>query len=293
MIDFHEHPAALVARALAHRTEEIALALLGEPSFATPRGWRWGRRGSLWLSRVGETRGRWYDHERGKGGDLLDLLARERNLTLKEAILAALELGGGIGRVGAHQTRSTEALRKGNEGRIQYALRLWREASPLHGSLGERYFVEHRKLEVYKLPLDHVLRWHKHLSAIVALMPDPSTGKSVGLHRTFLNSSGAKIERKMVGRQGVVRLSLDDGATYGVGITEGIEDGLAVLLSGWSPVWAATSAGAVARFPVLSGVEALTIFADADEPGLEAARACCVRWRDAGREVSIASPRVA
>ena len=97
----------------------------------------------------------------------------------------------------------------------------------------------------------------------------------------------------MLGRQGVVRLSPDEAISFGLGITEGIEDGLAVLLSGWSPVWAATSAGAIARLPVLCGVETLTIFADADDPGLQAAQACGARWCDASREVSIASPRVA
>ena len=69
-----------------------------------------------------------------------------------------------------------------------------------------------------------------------------------------------------------------------------IEDGLAVLLSGWVPVWAATSAGAVARFPVLPGIDSLTLFADSDAAGLKAAEACKDRWRAAGREVVIAQP---
>jgi len=44
----------------------------------------------------------------------------------------------------------------------------------------------------------------------------------------------------------------------GLAIAEGIEDGLAVLLTGRAPVWAATSAGALAKFPVLIGIECLT-----------------------------------
>lgn len=85
-----------------------------------------------------------------------------------------------------------------------------------------------------------------------------------------------------------MRLSSSEGE--GLGISEGIEDGLAVLLSGWAPVWAATSAGAIARFPVLAGIMALTIFADADEPGIAAARKCAAQWRDAGREVRVSCP---
>ena len=77
----------------------------------------------------------------------------------------------------------------------------------------------------------------------------------------------------------------------GLGIAEGVEDGLAVLLSGWSPVWAATSAGALAKFPILSGIEALTVFADSDAAGTKSAETCRDRWLAAGREVVIAAPR--
>jgi hypothetical protein len=99
-----------------------------------------------------------------------------------------------------------------------------------------------------------------------------------------------KIERKMLGQQAVVRITKDDAVTGSLGITEGVEDALAVVLSGWSPVWAATSAGAVAKFPVLPGIESLTIFADADAAGLRSAEACRERWRLAGREAVIAAP---
>src|SRR5262249_41413079 len=74
------------------------------------------------------------------------------------------------------------------------------------------------------------------------------------------------------------------------GITEGVEDAIAILLSGWSPVWAATSAGGVAKFPILFGIEALTVFADADAAGLRAAQICRDRWLAAGHEAVIAAP---
>jgi hypothetical protein len=175
--------------------------------------------------------------------------------------------------------------------RIDGARRLWKATAPLAGTLGERYFIEHRKLLIGTLvpELSH-LRWHAGDSAVVALMTDAISGDPVGVHRTFLNPDGAKIQRKMLGVQGVVRLSLDDAVTASLGLTEGIEDGLAVLLSGWSPVWAATSAGAIAKFPVLAGIESLTIFADADAAGLRSAELCQGRWRRAGREAVVAAP---
>jgi putative DNA primase/helicase len=158
-------------------------------------------------------------------------------------------------------------------------------------TLGEHYLVEHRKLDKARLSLGHALRWHIGIQALVALMTDPASNEPVGIHRTFLESDGAKRERKMLGRQGVIRLSPDDTVTMGLGLTEGVEDGLAVLLSGWTPVWSATSAGAIERFPVLPGVEALTLFADADATGLKAAQACRDRWLVVGREAVIAQPR--
>ena len=95
----------------------------------------------------------------------------------------------------------------------------------------------------------------------------------------------------MLGRQGVIRLSADEEVTLGLGLTEGIEDGLAVLLSGWAPVWCATSAGAIERFPVLSGIESLTIHADYDNAGINAAQICVDRWIAADRDAFISYPK--
>jgi putative DNA primase/helicase len=176
------------------------------------------------------------------------------------------------------------------QARFDAAMRWWRQAGPLDGSLGERYFVEHRKQNVRPLRLAHCLRYHADTRAVVALMTDAVSGEPVGIHRTFLDCNGAKIDRKMLGRQGVVRLTPDADVTGSLGLTEGLEDSIAALISGWAPVWAATSAGAMARFPVLAGIEALTIFADSDDTGLNAARACCSQWRQAGRDANWVAP---
>ena len=173
--------------------------------------------------------------------------------------------------------------------RIEVALNLWKQCVALKDTLGFKYFTEHRGLHIGLLNLDHVLRWHKGIHAVVALMTDPLTNEPTGVHRTYLNPDATKRERKMLGRQGVIRLNPDEDVTQGLGLTEGIEDGLAVLLSGWAPVWAATSAGAIARLPALNGIEALTIFRDDNEVGVKAAEACAQRWDEAGREVFIAS----
>ena len=283
-----------IARALANRAEDISVALLGEPTSKSRKEYRWGKRGSLWLSRSGARRGRWYDHERGVGGDLLDLIAREHGVQLGDAIRIAERdhLGNETirQRVPKWTPASAPAATDDVEARFKAALRIWGKTEPLVSTLAERYFVKHRTLDVRLLDLDHCLRWHGGIRAVVGLMTDPVSNEPTGIHRTFLDGDGAKLERKMLGRQGVVRLSSDDEVTMGLGITEGVEDGLAVLLSGWAPVWAATSAGAIDRFPVLAGIEALTIFADADAPGIKAANTCLVRWRSAGLDACVAAP---
>ena len=101
---------------------------------------------------------------------------------------------------------------------------------------------------------------------------------------------GDDVDRHASGKQGVIRLTPDENVTLGLGICEGIEDGLSILLSGYAPVWCATSAGAIARFPIIGGIESLTIFADADGPGIDAAGQCLHRWRIAGREATVLPP---
>jgi putative DNA primase/helicase len=179
----------------------------------------------------------------------------------------------------------------GVAGRVAYALRLWSESKPLTGTLGERYLIDVRKLAISALRLEHAVRWHAGINAVVGLMTDPASAQLIGVLRTFLlNADGTKREKKMIGRMGIIRLSPDDDVITGIGIAEGIEDGLAVLVNSWSPVWAATCCWSIARLPVLKGIESITIFADADKPGLDAAQTCCERWREAGREARIVAP---
>jgi hypothetical protein len=61
---------------------------------------------------------------------------------------------------------------------------------------------------------------------------------------------------------------------------------------GFQPVWALGSAGAIAAFSVLPGVDALTILAETDDGGANAraARRCARAWIAAGRETAIAMP---
>ena len=90
-----------------------------------------------------------------------------------------------------------------------------------------------------------------------------------------------------------VKLTPNEDVVEGLGIAEGIETALAIMRVGFRPIWACASTSIMKPFPVLDGIETLTIFADNDASGagLTAARECVARWRLAGREVRVFMPR--
>lgn len=121
--------------------------------------------------------------------------------------------------------------------------------------------------------------------------------ETIGLHLTWLICSEGKWERqnrRYLGRKqgGVVRLWPDECVTNGLGIAEGIETALSAA-NVFAPVWAALDAGNLACFPVIEGIEVLTVFADNDASGVgeRAGGDCGKRWLDAGRAVRVLMPK--
>jgi hypothetical protein len=190
---------------------------------------------------------------------------------------------------------SADDIRERNK---RFAHQLWRESILLPGTLGEHYFLEHRKIDIRGLELDHALRWHPGERMIVALMTDPVTNEPLGIHRTFLNRDGTKLDRKMLGPSGVVRLWPDEAVTTSLVLGEGVETTLAAAIhvehrgALLRPAWAAGSASAVAKFPVLTAIETLTVLIDNDagKAGENAGVECADRYRKARRRVVLLIP---
>jgi len=179
---------------------------------------------------------------------------------------------------------------------------LWREAVLASGTLAEAYLA-HRGLRLEpRMPLRfHPRAWRNRANgppgpAMLALMTCPERNEPTGVHVTYLRPDGrgkadGPSPKMMLGRSGVIRLSLNEQVTLGIGLAEGIETSVAVMQRlNWRPIWAATCAGAVASFPVLPGLDAITIFSDCDPAGVRAAKACARRWVEAGREATIWTP---
>ena len=291
---------------------EVARILLGAPQKASrPGEMRYRRKGSLTVFTEAAT---YFDFEAGEGGGLLSLIAQERHCPPGEAVAWLREMGFISPAPGAPvPRRRAERLanpspdrdhagepakpRKDDAERIRRALALWNEAISAEATMADHYLAG-RGVALPAEP-SRMIRYHaacpfgegQRLPCMLALMRDPATGEAIGVHRTAFSPQGMKLDRRMLGRAGAIMLSRSDDVTHGLGIAEGIETALSVLAAGWAPVWAVCSAGGIASFPVLPGIEALTVFADADEPGQNAARAVAERYADAGREASVIYPR--
>lgn len=190
-----------------------------------------------------------------------------------------------------------------NAARIARAVKIWNEAAPAQGTVVEHYLAG-RGLEL-RVHEHEVIRFHPrcpwrdeaenrtiYVPAMIAAMRAIDGNKITAVHRTRLTPVGAKVDRRMLGQASgaAIKLDADDAVTMGLAIGEGIESCLAARQLGFQPVWALASAGAVAAFPVLSGVEALTMLGENDTSSDKAMGQCAQRWHAAGKEITIVTP---
>lgn len=186
------------------------------------------------------------------------------------------------------------------------ALAIWEEGKPPQGTPVEAYLAARRCPPSPAVQSADALRFSAacpfgqfHLPAMIAPVRDVRTGKLVGIHRTALADDGTgKREmppglspKMMMGRAKGGAVMLQPAAAC-LGIAEGIETALSAHIIFEMPVWAALSAPGVRHFPIIPGLKQLTVFADHDEPGLNAACDCAERYSKAGIEVEVRYPQV-
>jgi hypothetical protein len=186
------------------------------------------------------------------------------------------------------------------------ALRLWQAARPIAGTLAARYLDEHRRIDLAALPanIDDVLRFHPRCPfgpgvrhpCLLALMRSVTGDESTGVLRIALAPDGNRLERRMLGNWGAVKLW---PANAHLIVGEGIETVLAAATrlshkgEALRPAWSAISSTGLGKLSVIAGVERLIVLVDHDRNGVgqtEAARVA-ERWSRAGRHVTQLKPK--
>jgi hypothetical protein len=144
----------------------------------------------------------------GAHGDAVDWLMMVDGMNRDEA-MAVLERTNGTLVVAPPRIDDGEASHA-------RALQLWRQAKPIAGTLAAQYLTERRRIDLTALPanIDEVLRFHPRCPfgagarhpCLLALMRDVVSDEPTGIHRIALTPAADKIERRMLGRGGAVKL---------------------------------------------------------------------------------------
>jgi hypothetical protein len=175
------------------------------------------------------------------------------------------------------------------------ALEIWNAARDVGGTLAAQYLAR-RKLVLPEGVSGRAIRFHASCPfggdrhpTMIGLFRAIVNNEPRAIHRTALTPDGDKLGRKMLGRKSgtAIKLTPDEDVTTSIAIGEGIESTLGGMLLGFVPAWALGDVCGIASFPVLSGVETLTIFVDRDVSGTgqRCAIECSRRWTRAGRQV--------
>jgi putative DNA primase/helicase len=173
------------------------------------------------------------------------------------------------------------------------ALDIWHGSIDPVGTPVESY-LRGRGLDLEHDLAGHVIRWNPCRRAMVSLFRNIETDEPQAIARTFINQEGRKLSRKFYGPVGgaAIKLDPDDEVLAGLHVAEGVETAMTGRKFGLRPCWALGTCGGIERFPVLSGIECLTILAEHDEASADAVEACAARWHAAGRQVFINEPLV-
>ncbi len=172
---------------------------------------------------------------------------------------------------------------------------MWRASVDPRGTVVERYLAS-RGLTLGDDVAGSVIRWNpaaqwrddrRPKAAMVCLMRGIANEAPQAVCLTFLAGDATKTGRIFIGPALGAAIMLDPSQNVlgELHIGEGTETCMAARQLGLRPTWALGCAGAIAAFPLLDGVTALSILREHDEANRRDADRCATRWHSAGREV--------
>ncbi len=255
---------------------------------------------SLGVHLIGSKAGVWSDFSSGESGDLLDLIQSCLGLDKGGAVQWAKDyLSIGDGAPLPHHptpTRSqhSEGPRQDNPNR-PLALEIWHASQPAENTLAQDY-LRGRGITI---PIPATVRYHpglKHadtglnMPCLVAAVCDVDR-KITAIQRIFLTLDGRKapVNRPKMAlgalRGSAVRLT---PTTNRVWLTEGIEDGLAVMQMMGEPAWAVLGTSGFKNVELPENIRQVILAPDGDEAGQAVIQEAAIRLAGQGREVRAA-----
>src|ERR1700722_19770697 len=177
---------------------------------------------------------------------------------------------------------------------------LWEQSRSPVGTVVETY-LRMRRISAAIPPSIRFLPNHYHKPTrtywpvMLAAISD-AKGRLLALHRTYLAPDGSakapvQPPKMTLGHVGGLASHLGTPKNE-IAVAEGLETALSVQLATGIPTWAAISAGGLRRLilPPAPNAGLVTIAADADVVGIEAARVAAMRWREEGRQIRVILP---
>jgi phage/plasmid primase-like uncharacterized protein len=239
------------------------------------------------------------------GGDVIKLVQHLDGCEFRDAITTLV----GNGPRKPSPAKPEESDRYKDEQRnLDRAEAIWRETSPL-GPEAITYFTN-RCIDINQVPEHGGLRFHPHCHWPGNITKPCITGRFT---TALGNEQRGILRRPITGEKAialgpmggcVIRLWPDEAVEQGLVIGEGVETVLSMATRAvhrgtlLQPAWAVCVANNLKRFPILPGIEALTVLVDNDLPdehdrraGQDAAAECAARWSAAGREVIRLTPK--
>ena len=296
-------PASDIAAQLAERAESLCRHLLPE-GHREGSEWRCGSvqgepGNSLGVRLTGAKAGVWCDFKDGAKGDPLDLIQACLTLDKGQAVTWAKEwLGIGSGTTAPlrlpHQPQHSEPPRKDSPNRAR-ALEIWRASVPAENTPGKHYLLGRG----YTGPIPPTVRYHaallhpdigQHLPALVAAVANVEK-KIIGISRIFLTMDGRKapLSRPKMSlgtlRGGAVRLAPTSDRVW---LTEGVEDGLAVMQMMSEPAWGVLGTSGFKSVELPENIKRVILAPDGDDAGQTVIQEAARRLAGQGREVRAA-----
>lgn len=257
--------------------------------------------------------------------DGIEVLSWYLNVSKREVLDIIIDLCGGdiskvtrsaVSRVKRQRIQSVEQFVSKEEAtrRHNTLKKVWRDATPIKGTLAENY-LHHRGIlgspdtwhDLYFHPAlsykeDDKSPWIK-LPGMLSIVRN-ADGKPVTLHRTFLNADGtdkaAVTRKKMLLAQpkplkgACIMLDKPVNTLLGglIGISEGIETALSVREATGCPMWIGISDRIMEKMEFASFIQTIVVWADieASAAGMRAAKHIAEKWQAKGKQVIIKDP---